>query len=188
MKDNSKASGYILEVVESALERAMSKGETVLIQTLFETFKGKAYALEVKAHVYHLVSFLYRQVSIMAYRNASSTYGLMMMKVEKRITASLYTSMPPMEELARECFISVSTLKRQFKEVFGLSIYDYYLTKKMELARQLLQQGKLTANAVAFQLSYESISHFTSIFKKFSGYSPGKARKDGNDTTKNEMD
>lgn len=178
IKGGGRTSGFILQVIQSPIDRVMSVGEIVLVQNLFEIFKEKAYAIEVKSHIYQLISFLYRHAAVVAAKHVDiSDYQPIMLKVEKRIIASLYTSMPTLENLAKESFISVSTLKRQFKEVFGLSAYDYYLTKKMELAKQLLETGNLSVNAVAFQLGYESISHFISIFKKAYGYSPGKIKK-----------
>jgi len=178
VKNSESPVDYIMEILDSAPERAMSKGEIALVQMLFDIFKGRAYSLEVKAHVYHLISFLYRRITVSAQRKATSGYRPLMVKVERRIMSSLSGNMPPLEELAQESLISVSTLKRQFKETFGVSIYDYYLTKKMELAEQLLQRANLPVGAVAFQLGYESSSHFTSIFKRFYGYPPGKVKKE----------
>jgi len=178
VKNGASPVDYIMELLDTAPERAMSKGEIALVQMLFDIFKGRAYSLEVKAHVYHLISFLYRRVTVSAQRKAASGYRPLMVKVERRIMSSLSGNMPPLEELAQESLTSVSTLKRQFKETFGVSIYDYYLTKKMELAEQLLQRANLPVGAVAFQLGYESSSHFTSIFKRFYGHPPGKVKKE----------
>lgn len=68
VRDDSRASDYILQVVQTVAEQAPSKGEAALVQFLFDAFRGRPFLLEVKAYVYHLISFLYRQVSMRAHR------------------------------------------------------------------------------------------------------------------------
>lgn len=178
LKNTAPPAAYLVELMRATKERTMSKGEFALVQMLFDVFKGQAYSLEVKAYVYYLVTFLYRRARVSARRDGASSYRTLMMKVEKRILSSLFGTMPSLDELAKESLISVSTLKRQFKDTFGMPLYDYYLHKKMELAKDLLQRGQLSVSEVAFQLGYEGVSHFTTIFKKMFGYPPGKIKQE----------
>jgi AraC-like DNA-binding protein len=89
----------------------------------------------------------------------------------------LHTSLPRLENVAQQVALSESTLKRYFKLIFGKSIYEYYLTRKMEMARQLLLEKPLTVNEAAELMGYEKVSNFIDIFKKHHGYSPGTIRK-----------
>lgn len=171
----------LLRLIESTMYRPLSKGELIISKTLFKDLNASANTLEIKAHVYSLLSFLYRSASIKAYRNTQDRYRPTLLKIEKRITSSLYTSMPSAEDLSKEYFMSASTLKRQFKQMYGTTLYDYYLLRKMELAKKLLEEGGQSVSAVAFQLGYESLSHFTAIFKKIHGHSPGKSKRPGKD-------
>jgi AraC-like DNA-binding protein len=86
-------------------------------------------------------------------------------------------TLPTIERIAKEAALSESTLKRHFKLMFGKSIYEYYLQKKMDYAKRLLMENSLTVKEVAFRLGYEKTSNFIHMFKKFHTHSPGHMRK-----------
>ena len=86
--------------------------------------------------------------------------------------------MPPrLGMIAKMVALSESTLKRYFKLIYGKSVYDYYLNKKMELARTILLQKPYSVNEIAELMGYEKVSHFIEIFKKHHGCSPGSIKK-----------
>ena len=97
-------------------------------------------------------------------------------QVEHRLVQSLEDMLPPQKQLAREFAMSESTLKRHFKAVYGKTIYDYYLEKKMELAKWLLQEKKISVSETAYMLGYEKVSAFISMFKKYHKVLPGSLK------------
>ncbi|WP_166437204.1 helix-turn-helix domain-containing protein [Niastella caeni] len=98
-------------------------------------------------------------------------------KEAEAILMSYLQKMPPrMGIIAKTVALSESTLKRYFKLIYGKSIYEYYLNKKMELARTLLLQKPLSVNEIAELMGYEKVSHFIEIFKKHHGCSPGSIK------------
>lgn len=94
-------------------------------------------------------------------------------RVEQRLVHSLEDMLPPQKQLAREFALSESTLKRHFKAVYGKTMYEYYLEKKMELAKWLLQEKKISVTETAYMLGYEKVSAFISMFKKVHKALPG---------------
>lgn len=103
-----------------------------------------------------------------------------MLQIEKMLEEHFEKELPSLEVIARQAAISESTLKRHFKMMFGKSIYEYYLEKKMEYAKRLLLEKPLTVKEVAYRLGYEKTSNFIHIFKKFHSYSPGHLKKNIN--------
>lgn len=97
-------------------------------------------------------------------------------QVEQRLVHSLEDMPPPQRQLAREFALSESTLKRHFKAVYGKTMYEYYLEKKMELAKQLLQEKKISVTETAYMLGYEKVSAFISMFKKVHKVLPGSLK------------
>lgn len=93
--------------------------------------------------------------------------------VEQRLVQSLEDMLPSQKQLAREFALSESTLKRHFKAVYGKTMYDYYLEKKMELAKWLLQERKISVSETAYRLGYEKVSAFICMFKKYHKVLPG---------------
>ena len=79
--------------------------------------------------------------------------------------------------IAKTVALSESTLKRYFKLIYGKSIYEYYLNRKMEMSRTLMLQKPYSVNEIAELMGYEKVSHFIEIFKRHHGYSPGSIKK-----------
>ncbi|MFN2457838.1 MAG: helix-turn-helix domain-containing protein [Chitinophagaceae bacterium] len=98
------------------------------------------------------------------------------MQVEAMLMAHLKKDLPNLEVIARRTSLSISTMMRHFKHMYGKSIYEYYLDKKMELAKRLLLENPVSVNEASKMLGYEKASHFVEVFSKHHGFSPGKIR------------
>lgn len=109
----------------------------------------------------------------------SDAHFVKVLEAEAILKAHLEANLPTVYTIAQQVSLSESTLKRHFKIVFGKSLYEYYLEKKMQLAKDLLQEQPLTVYQAASRLGYEKVSNFIWIFKKHHGYSPGSIKKRG---------
>jgi AraC-like DNA-binding protein len=98
-------------------------------------------------------------------------------EAETILITHLQKTLPRLDNIAQKLALSESTLKRYFKLIYGKSIYEYYLNRKMEMARTLLLQQPLTVNEAAEIMGYEKVSNFIDIFKKHHGYSPGSMKR-----------
>jgi AraC-like DNA-binding protein len=98
-------------------------------------------------------------------------------EAESILLEHLQKTPPRMGMIAKMVALSESTLKRYFKLIYGKSVYDYYLNKKMDLARTILSQKPYSVNEIAELMGYEKVSHFIEIFKKHQGCSPGSINK-----------
>lgn len=97
--------------------------------------------------------------------------------VKEMLEKYLETKLPPIPVIARKAAVSESTLKRNFKHVFGTSIYEYYLQIKMERARELFAEQPFSVKEVAYKLGYEKTSSFIKMFKRFYNFSPGELKR-----------
>jgi AraC-like DNA-binding protein len=89
----------------------------------------------------------------------------------------IHKAPPRIGTIAKMVALSESTLKRYFKLIYGKSIYEYYLNKKMEMARTMLLQNPFSVNEAAERMGYEKVSHFIETFKKHHGCSPDSIKK-----------
>ena len=53
---------------------------------------------------------------------------------------------------------------------------EYYGNKRMEKAKELIKEGKLTVNQIASALNYSSIYSFSKSFKQKYGFAPTKLK------------
>lgn len=100
-------------------------------------------------------------------------------QLEDRVSRSIlenYSSLPKMDELAAEFHMSVSTMRRHFKIVFGKNIYEYYQQQRMIRARDELEKGTSNISEVARKLGFIKVGNFSRAFKKEFNISPGKMK------------
>ena len=78
-------------------------------------------------------------------------------------------------ELAFLCHMSVSTFKRHFLEVFRVSPGRYFHERRMIRAKGMLER-RLRPSQIFLELGYESLSAFSTEFKKHFGVAPTTMR------------
>jgi len=83
---------------------------------------------------------------------------------------------PSIATIARKVGMSVATLVRKFKLIHGKSIHEYYVQKKMELAKRMILEHNITIKHMANILGYSQASAFIETFSKEFGYTPGNLR------------
>jgi AraC-like DNA-binding protein len=76
------------------------------------------------------------------------------------------------EELAAEAQMSASSLYYYFKQVTGMSPIQYQKQFRLQEARRLLLSTTLEAADAAFQVGYESPSHFSREYARLFGLPP----------------
>lgn len=77
-------------------------------------------------------------------------------------------------ELAKEAKMSSSSFYNHFKEVTGMSPIQFQKQLRLQEARRLLLTENLEAAEAAFQVGYESPSHFSREYSRKFGLSPMK--------------
>jgi len=69
------------------------------------------------------------------------------------------------EELAKKSGLSLSTFKREFKELFQTSPKEWMNQKRLERARFLLASTDKNVTEIAHEVGFDSLSHFIEFFK-----------------------
>jgi AraC-like DNA-binding protein len=94
-------------------------------------------------------------------------------KVKERLLERMDTS-PTIDALAEFANMSLSKMKRIFKQIFGDSIFNYYQTFRMQEAARLLKEEKLSVSEVGYRLGFSNLSHFSRVFEQHTGIKPKK--------------
>lgn len=85
-------------------------------------------------------------------------------------TASPATAMTEVSGLTARTFI------RRFRDATGMSPLDYVHTLRLEEAKQMLETGDDSIEAIANEVGYEDTSFFGRLFRRKVGLAPGEYR------------
>lgn len=79
--------------------------------------------------------------------------------------------------VADYCGFSVSQLGRIFKSEYGETVYSYILNRKIETAKYLLKNSRLSIKEISDTLKFTDEHYFCNIFKNKCGITPGEYRR-----------
>ena len=85
-------------------------------------------------------------------------------------------------KLSSEICLSRTQLFRKLKNVTGQSPADYIKQLRLQKAKKLLETTDKRVGEAAFETGFESVSHFTKVFRKRYGFKPSELKRKNNAT------
>lgn len=101
---------------------------------------------------------------------------MLMERARAMIDADLQKTMT-IPELARAVGTNMSKLKRAFKFLHGVTVFEYGLRRRMDEALRLLVDERQSVGQVAAAVGYQHQTSFTTSFREFYGFAPKDARR-----------
>ncbi|CAA0090283.1 HTH-type transcriptional activator RhaR [Starkeya nomas] len=82
-----------------------------------------------------------------------------------------------LEEMSEVACLSRIRFGAQFREAVGVTPYTYVLQRRVAYAQRLLRDTKMPLAQIALLVGFSSQAHFTTIFGRHIGLSPGQWRR-----------
>jgi AraC-like DNA-binding protein/ligand-binding sensor protein len=82
-----------------------------------------------------------------------------------------------LKQVAGRANLSSCYFCKKFKESTGLTFTNYLSRTRVEAAKELLVNPQTRISEVAFEVGFQSLTHFNRVFKEVSGQSPTQYRK-----------
>ena len=79
--------------------------------------------------------------------------------------------------MAGEIGMSRAAFAKRFKALVGQPMFEYLTLLRIQRAKELLQETKLPLYEISTRVGYESDLAFTKTFKKHTGTTPTRYRK-----------
>ncbi|MBR1863812.1 MAG: helix-turn-helix transcriptional regulator [Ruminococcus sp.] len=156
-------------------------GESAMAQAEHMYNSLKSDCLSLEEHRFETVSLLYALThggaeEVKGIQYATKGQRHIANEVERRITSDLSKKIT-VEELAGDYGISPSALKKYFDMIYGMPISHYLKVKRMDRAKQLLSETRLTVKDIASICGYENQGKFGTAFKAYIGMLPLEYRR-----------
>ncbi len=110
------------------------------------------------------ITIIENQKSVLVQKIKDLIHDMIYSEEVQNIKTSVYLS-----EKLNYNYVYLSNL---FSEVTYTSIENYVIIQKIELAKQLFLNDKLSLTEIAFRLNYSSVAHLSKQFKNTTGITP----------------
>jgi AraC family transcriptional regulator len=81
-----------------------------------------------------------------------------------------------LRDIAKDVGLSYFHFSRAFKQSMGMTPTNYIAERRIERAKELMQETDLPISEIALRAGFSSQSHFTTSFRRFAGVTPRSFR------------
>ncbi|EKB60440.1 helix-turn-helix domain-containing protein [Bergeyella zoohelcum] len=159
------------KVLEEILDKKQIKykvinfGEVEILQTLD---KSELEELTEALNEYG-ISIIENQKTAMVQKIKDAIVEMVFSEKGVNVKASVY--------LAEKLNHSYGYMSSLFSEVTYTSIENFIILQKIERAKQLIINDKMTLTEIAYKLNYSSVAHLSTQFKNTTGITPSQFQK-----------
>jgi AraC-like DNA-binding protein len=82
------------------------------------------------------------------------------------------------DRIAKEAYFSPYHFIRVFKQIYKKTPHQYLTTRRIDKAKELLSHPEANVTDVCFEIGFESLGSFSTLFNRYVGQSPAKYRLD----------
>ncbi|MFI3305902.1 MAG: AraC family transcriptional regulator [Rikenellaceae bacterium] len=90
-------------------------------------------------------------------------------------------------ELAEECSKSLTSFKKEFRQLFGAPPHQWYLRQRLNYAKILLNTTREPISQIGQTCAFPNTSHFIKLFKRHFGDTPASYRSSHNENQREQQ-
>ena len=168
-----KRAAYAAQKYNLPMEKLMDTYENSLTDTLPE--KEELHAkIAPLCRMFELLNLLLSDLNTNGFEDMTRSSVLSLAVVYLRRN---YARNVRVEEVARMCHCSNSTLSHMFKKELGISVREYIRQLRIKDAQRLLNNTDLPIGTISDMLGFNNPNYFCHVFTQATGQSPTKYRQ-----------
>jgi AraC-like DNA-binding protein len=94
----------------------------------------------------------------------------------RRFMDQHFTQPLTLKQIAHQACFSHFHFLRLFRQVFNKTPHQYLIERRIQRAKELLDASPLNVTAVCYEVGFESLGSFSTLFRKAVGVSPARYR------------
>ena len=164
----------IMNVLQDFAVRECGKEKAVEIENVTESLDKTVESLDIRS-----VCDIMREVVSMLVPEKKETATDSMKAIVREAAAWIdkhFYEELTLTTLAEQFHVEHSYFSRVFRQEIGVSPVLYITNRRMEKAKQYIQEGKKNLTEVAFMVGYDDYTYFSRVFRKNTGESPREYR------------
>jgi AraC-like DNA-binding protein len=164
----------LLQQKEHFISIIDSKSLQIINEIISDQKQGLLKRLFLESKTLELLSVQIGKEPQKAIKHNSTTKKVLLAK--KLISENLHIQYS-IAELSKEVFLNEFQLKKEFKRIFEITIFEFALQTRMNKARYSLKHTNKPIYEIAELVGYKNPTHFSAAFKKIENLTPNQYRK-----------
>ncbi len=166
-------------ILNTLLRKAAEKGSVhiLYIDSVSSDFAHKIESAENLGEIDDLFYYMIKKYCRLVNKHSRKNYSLLVQKAILHIDADITADLS-LKNLSVILGVNPSYFSTLFKKEVGIPLTEYVNQQRTEKAKQLLKSTNLQIQQVAQNCGILDVNYFTKIFKKYTGTTPNKYRKD----------
>lgn len=152
------------------------KNQGILAHKLFHGTNYSLLAANARKSMYDMINYIAYVLNIASnYLNFSSSKKSIVKLIQE------FVDIHYAEDIDRNCLTDIVYLdpnyaSKLFKKETGISFGAYLINKRINIAKELLENTSISINEIADKVGYGNYSYFIRLFKKETSYTPTEYR------------
>ena len=174
-KSESRTIGKILQLNNTSVLVKLTEASTILQTIQSELYQQQiGYGTRINQLLVELLILITRQSTHQ--NNLRRDFPQTFMKLEESLRQNL-SHQWSVEEMAALVGLGITTFSEKVKNYTGFSPLNYLINIRISEAIKLLKKQDINVTEIALETGFYSSQHFSTTFKKLTGYTPGNFRK-----------
>lgn len=149
--------------------------ESILNAVFNMKFTGKTKMMFFRSQMTALISHFFGEIAKLKTEKINTTERDKLYKAKDLLINNL-DNPPTLSEISQEIGLNNYSLKKNFKELFGVPVFKYLQNERLTLAHKLIRNQEATVQEAAWHVGYDSLSSFSNAFAKKFGYRPSQIK------------
>jgi len=149
--------------------------ESILDAVFNMKFTGKTKMMFFRSQMTALISYFFGEIANLKTEKINTTERDKLYKAKDLLINNLENP-PTLSEISQEIGLNNYSLKKNFKELFGVPVFKYLQNERLTLAHKLIRNQEATVQEAAWHVGYDSLSSFSNAFAKKFGYRPSQIK------------
>ncbi|MBU2973244.1 helix-turn-helix domain-containing protein [Zobellia sp. B3R18] len=149
--------------------------ENIVDAFFSNSYSGKTKMMFFRSHITALLSHFFGQLAIKQEEVSKPKHRKQLDKAKDILLENL-DNPPSLSELSQAIGFNTTSLKKEFKAIFGVPVFKYLQNERLISAHKLISEKEATVQEAAWQVGYDSLSSFSNAFVKRFGYRPSQIK------------
>lgn len=148
----------------------------IIINAVFNMkYQGKTKMMFFRSQMTALISHFFGELANLQTEKINTSEREKLYKA-KDILLENIDNPPSLNELSKLIGLNSFSLKKNFKELFGVPVFKYLQNERLSTAHDFIKSHEATVQEAAWHVGYDSLSSFSNAFEKKFGYRPSQIK------------